>query len=410
MRVFNIYTLLFLGLISFSPAAAGQPPSAVPVAMTTAPALSADTYFAQGKAQDEKGNYELAIGYYSLALRQNANHSKALFNRAIDFVELGRLEEAKTDLDQVLALNPTDAEAWQMRGSVHYQLGEYAAAVADFNDALYHAKKPEIYLCRGLAYSGMKYYREAFLDFDAAIDANPNHARAYAAKGDVYLALEQYWEAVLMYDKAIKLEPDQALFYNNRGSALSKLGRFGQAMDNFNQAIQLEPLGQIFINRSFCLLEQGDFKAAKQDGKTALLLSPENPDAYFCIGLSESEAGEYDKAISSFDIAIEINDQVAEYYFHRGKARFLSGDYYKAIEDFYQVLRLSPDDPGAIGMVEESFKAIETQVVPLMEENQRMPQTQEPSGAPTPQNYISPSSQEDIMTERGIKEDPFGGF
>lgn len=415
MRFLSPYTTLFIFVILLQNSLSGQETEASLVHFSEkALSLSDEAYYQQGKAHDENGNLKLAVGFYSLALRQNENHVGAKFNRGVILYELGRLAEAKNDFDQILENNPTDGEAYEVRGLIHHAMGSYGDAVADFNDAIRITKKPEIHLHRGLAFSQMQHYREAFLDFDASIEFTPDNAQAYVNKGDVYASLGQFWEAATMYDKAVELTPDDAFVYNNRGSVLSKLGKFKQAMEDFDRAIEIQPLGQIFINRSLCLLSQGEYQAAKQEGKTAMLLSPDNPDSYYCIGLAEMEGGEFEEAIASFEIAIEIDNSIPDYFLNRGKAYFFQGYYYKAIEDFYKVLDLDPNNIEADEMVQDAYKALDNRNMDWMKEYNLVkpnPNLDEAIKQDAPilyQYHLNmPPSKEEMM-EKGFKEDPFG--
>lgn len=416
MRLLSLYTTFLIGTFLFQNTIAAQTSSASLVHFTEKSlSLSDDQYYNQGLAHDENGNIELAVGFYSLALRQNSNHAKAKFNRGLDLLELGRFSEAKQDLDDILSQNPTDGEAYEVRGLIHYEMGSFGDAVADFNDALKITKKPEIHLHRGLAFSQMKYYREAFLDFDASIEFDSENPHAYINKGDVYASLGQFWEAATMYDKAIELNPNDAFTYNNRGSVLSKLGKFKQAMADFDRAIEIKPLGQIFINRALCLLSQGEFQAAKQEGRIAMLLSPDNPDTYYCIGLAEMEAGELKEAVESFEIAIDINKSIPDYYLNRGKGYFFQGHYYKAIEDFYKVLELNPENLEADEMVQDAYKALDNQNVNWMKEHNlvtphsNLDETIQQNAPILYQYHLNmPPTKEEEETDKGFKEDPFG--
>ncbi len=98
-----------------------------------------------------KREYEKALEYYNQAIFLNARMSKALFGRAVIYLELGRIlnqkesEEDKTkavqyfkdalkDLDSVIEidLSYTEAETYLRRSLVYRQLGETEKADADF--------------------------------------------------------------------------------------------------------------------------------------------------------------------------------------------------------------------------------------------------------------------------------------
>ncbi len=51
--------------------------------------------------------------------------------RGACLVRLGRLDQARADLDRALALSPSDPQAWYNRAGVHEDMGDLAAAQAD---------------------------------------------------------------------------------------------------------------------------------------------------------------------------------------------------------------------------------------------------------------------------------------
>lgn len=98
-----------------------------------------------------KRDYEKALKYYDQAIFRNPRLSKALFGRAVIYLEFGRIlnqkksEEDKTkaikyfkdalkDLDSVIEidLSNTEPETYLRRSQVYRQLGETEKADADF--------------------------------------------------------------------------------------------------------------------------------------------------------------------------------------------------------------------------------------------------------------------------------------
>lgn len=414
MRPLLHYTSLILFTFLFNNTAFTQTPERTFVRFTEKSlSLSDDKYYQQGLDQDEAGNPELAIGFYTLALRQNEAHHRARFNRGMDFYQTGKYAKAKEDFDKILERNPNDGEALELRGLVYYKMNLPKEAIADFNDAWRFTRKNEIYMHRGLAFIKMKAPYDAFQDFDRMLEAEPNNATAHSYKGETYASLGKYREAINLFNDAIELDPYDAYFYNNRGSAYAKIGKFDLAMEDFNTAISIEPLAQVFINRALCLLEQGDYYAAKQDAKTAMLLDSENADAYYTIGLTELEAGTYEDAISSFDVALELNPDIAAYHLERGKAWYFEGQYYKAIDDFYKVQKLQPNNEEIDEFIQNTYKALDKRNLHWMKENNlAVPEhdldQQSSDEAPLFYQHNSPkTASKNELTEKGFKEDPF---
>jgi Flp pilus assembly protein TadD len=84
-------------------------------------------------------------------------------------------------------------------------------------------------------------------------------------------------EAVIDFDKAIELNPNDPALYNDRGFAKQKLKSDKEAISDFSKAIELNPKdARIFINRASAKYDLNDFDGAEADYKKALELDPHN--------------------------------------------------------------------------------------------------------------------------------------
>ena len=59
-------------------------------------------------------------------------------------------------------------------------------------------------------------------------------------------------------------------------------------------------------------------------------------------GIAYGKAGDYDRAIADFDMALRINPNHVRAYVNRGNASYARRDYDRAIADFGQAIRLEP--------------------------------------------------------------------
>ena len=120
----------------------------------------ADMTFAQAQIYYSDGKYEQAIetategmdaltAYHESQLANpdsaeskgqpiSENYWGMLYLRAISYRELGRLDEALTDLDTYLEESAAASDVLTVRGDIHYELGDTEAAEADYRRALTH--------------------------------------------------------------------------------------------------------------------------------------------------------------------------------------------------------------------------------------------------------------------------------
>jgi tetratricopeptide (TPR) repeat protein len=115
-------------------------------------------------------------------------------------------QQALTDLDHAIELNPGSATAFATRADIFRQLGRY---------------------------------EEALTSIDHAIELNPGSATAFATRADIFRQLGRYEEALTSIDHAIKLNPGSATAFATRADIFRQLGRHEEALTSIDHAIKL---------------------------------------------------------------------------------------------------------------------------------------------------------------------------
>ena len=90
------------------------------------------------------------------------------------FLKKGQIDDAISDLNKAMALNPEDAGAYFYRGTAHF---------------------------------GKKKYRKALSDYNKAIELDPEYVNAYINRGYYYHTRNEYHKAMNDYSKALELNP-----------------------------------------------------------------------------------------------------------------------------------------------------------------------------------------------------------
>ena len=185
--------------------------------------------------------------------------------------ESGKEEEAKLALSRAIEKFARHAKAYERRGYVNYQLGNY---------------------------------KDAHYDFSKSVDINPNYGESYKGRALVKVAQKDYEAAIedlaLCVKKSIPLQP---LYW---------------------QARRL---------KADCHLKLNDFEGAAQEFKliTKREFSPENPNykwrrsVWFKYGKTLMQLKEYKQAAEALDSAMKVEDLMgnvsdAELLLYRGMA------------------------------------------------------------------------------------------
>ncbi len=128
-------------------------------------------YFFRGLAYENlKGDYELAMRDYTVALTLLPTYYEAYNNRGNVFQRKGDLESALRDYNRALEINPGYADAYNDRGVVYGAAGLYTKAIKDFDKAVFIDQYfGAAYFNRSFAYYRLGDPKKALEDLDKAI-------------------------------------------------------------------------------------------------------------------------------------------------------------------------------------------------------------------------------------------------
>jgi tetratricopeptide (TPR) repeat protein len=164
-----------------------------------------------------------------------------------------------------------------------------------------------------------KAYRDAIVDFDNAIEINPNIEEAHIYRGCALDALNEPFDAMAAYKKAIEINPKNSDSYSNVGSDYFDLENYYPAIQFFNKAIELNSkVAVYYTNRGVAKDALFDYRGAIQDYNQAILLNPKDHRAYLMRGVAKQLLVNYKEAILDYTKCIEINPKESKAYFNRG--------------------------------------------------------------------------------------------
>ncbi|MGF6905978.1 tetratricopeptide repeat protein [Fusobacterium sp. PH5-44] len=208
--------------------------------------------------------------------------------------------------------NPDDFRALFNRGIQYMELGSYKEAIRDYNKAIKLAPKDSLlHYNRGLAKSKIGKYEEAIEDYTESIYLNSKYASAFYNRGLVKAILGKHEDAILDYNAAVKLNLKNHDIYYNRGKSNFTLRRYEYAMKDFGEAIKFEMVDEntlIALGRSKAAL--GRYKDAVNDYSEAIKLNSKNALAYYYRGRGNSSLGLYKDSIYDYTKAVNEYEKI----------------------------------------------------------------------------------------------------
>jgi tetratricopeptide (TPR) repeat protein len=120
-----------------SPTATVTPTATASPTNTPTPNLAATAaaYYKSGRANSEKGEWELAISDYDQAIQFRPDYPEAYYHRGIAWTKQGDLDQAVADFSQTIQLNPGYVDAYNIVGWL-MPLGFTELAIEDYNQAI----------------------------------------------------------------------------------------------------------------------------------------------------------------------------------------------------------------------------------------------------------------------------------
>jgi tetratricopeptide (TPR) repeat protein len=138
--------------------------------------------------------------------------------------------------------NPKDAQVHAVRAQTLAQAGKTDEALTEFNTALdLDPHNAKAFYYRGLLYQSEKQYELAIADFTSANGLTPLQADPLLGRATSYLAMGKATEAAADLDEAVQAWPQNGLLWVTRGAAYEKLGDKDKAADSYSRAILLRP-------------------------------------------------------------------------------------------------------------------------------------------------------------------------
>ena len=346
-----------------------------------APTDDPSAAFQRGVADNKGGKFEDAIKEFDLAIHLRPDYAEAYDARGRAFEGLKKLERAWSDYDQAVSLKPdfreavadrarvqgsarpvplifdlssgqqpTSAEMFKARGSTYLQKKDYAAAMADFDQAIkLNPGDADAFRRRGDVYIAMAQYARALEDFDQAIKLDPHNAEAFNDSGVCYERLQELPKALDAYKEAAKLKPDLALAHANIGSLYSKMGQYADAIASFSEAIRLKPdYSNAFNSRGNAYWASFRFQDALVNYNQALALDPQNTEAlasrarlYGQMRQPDLARDDYSRARDIFDARLRGDPSNRSWQGWRADAAYKASRYVDAIKDYSSYIALS---------------------------------------------------------------------
>jgi tetratricopeptide (TPR) repeat protein len=203
-----------------------------------------------------------------------------LHNRARVLVALGRLDEAMTDFDRLVAADPNYTEYYIDRGNTARLAGDDERALADYDRACrLGIPFPEVYYNRGDMRASRGDIAGAVADFGYVLEMEPDHLDARISRAELLIELGDIPAATACLAEGLRAHPGDTALHTLDGLAALLAGDLGRARERLDQALFLDPnLAAAWAHRAMLSARAGDAGSTVADLTRALAILGENAD------------------------------------------------------------------------------------------------------------------------------------
>jgi putative PEP-CTERM system TPR-repeat lipoprotein len=286
------------------------------------------------------------LAYLQKAKSANPGYALSYLNAATYYTSHGNTDKANAEYNALLQKDPRNTSAY-------LGLAYVAAAKGSNEQVLNYLKKAKETGSANGYLALATYYRKKndtgkTLDvLNGAIAAFPNNAAFLELKSLVYLTGKQYGKAAETLEAMEKLAPEKALAM--QAETYTAMKDPAKAVQAAQKLIAIKPKSAAgYISLAWVYESQNKLPDACKAIQDGLNMEPGNIRLFMSLGHLQFKMKEYDKAISSFEMAARKNPAFVDAFFSQGIVYEQMGRKKEAAKKYQETLRRSPKHTGAL--------------------------------------------------------------
>lgn len=269
--------------------------------------------------------------------------------RAHEFFELGRWDDAESELRTALSLNPYQPEWHFNLGLTLDAAGRFEKAAQAFDDAFELDQTNEQAPLMSAAALLRAGDAETALDrLGRSLAIDPDLVDAWAYRIDAFAALGRHDEAEEAFYQGQQLDADSAVLYASMAESLLDRGLNDKAVWCLREAARLDPsLPRIEARLASAYTQTGRHERARQLFLRELRRDPGDIDTLLDLGDLLFDMNRLAEAREKYSRVLEIEPDNADAHAALGELFAHSGASEEAITEFDLVVRIDPADSGS---------------------------------------------------------------
>ncbi len=264
-------------------------------------------------------------------------------NRAAFMLSVGRVDNARKDLDSALALSPGDSNALALQAITYVAQNEQDKALASATQATQSAPSS------ANALIALSYAQQAKFDLDAAraslekaVTLEPNNALAWARLAELHSSFRELDKAQAAADKAIAINPNLSRTQTVLGFVSLTKVDVTNAKAAFTKAISLDQTDPLpHLGMGLAMIAEGDLKGGRGELDVAAILDPNQAITRSYLGKAYYEEKRDKLAMQQYEIAKSLDPKDPTPWFYEALAKQAQNQPVDALHSMQQAIDLN---------------------------------------------------------------------
>lgn len=313
--------------------------------------------------------------------QEQASLAKKHLDQGVAYLQANQPQRAEQELRRVIELDPGNAQAYNLLGSIYDYLGDPEKAETFFQKATQAAPSyPAPYNNLGISYLRQNKTDQALKAFNRALELDPGNPTTHYNLGLLFAKRGDLKESIAHLEQARSLKPgDTAILFNLAsnyflsgdlgralpilqdldrqpasarlpevqdllGTVLAQQGRVEEAIAHLSKAAELDPVGAgHHYKLALAFEKKGDLDNALREIQSAISLEsrPSAPE-YLLLGMIYRQKGNVEQASEAFKHAVDIAPDALATRFALGVLLRDAGYYQEAAREFERLRTAHP--------------------------------------------------------------------
>ena len=253
------------------------------------------TLLQQASASHVRGDLPLAERGYAEILAVEPDNADALFLSGTLHAQRGEWDQAQVRLRHLLEAHPGHAQGWLNLAHVLEQ-AECAGEAIECYDTYLRLRPDaaETWFSLGLASFQAKRFEDAERAYSRYVELVPNSVQGHFNLGATLHDAHKLADAKREYEQVLLLDPRQMEAHRGLGNIALHEHRYPDAVSHFRRALQIAPQDvEALSNLGVMLQKVGQLPEAEQALREAIRIAPDHVNAHFNLGLVLLLQGEF---------------------------------------------------------------------------------------------------------------------